>query len=175
MTMSLEAAAGAMREAMRETVKRHSLWYLIQGALMVLGGVLALVYPIVSSVAVVLFLGWVLIISGVVQGISLIGAQHVPHFWLQLISVVLSVDRWRAFYSAPWRRPSCHHTPADRVFHGRGHFETCLRPDNTALPKLGLGFGKWRHRDTAVPFSMGQTSGDSNLVAWRPARHSTHL
>ena len=71
--------------------KRHSLWYLIQGALMVLGGVLALVYPIVSSVAVVLFLGWVLIISGVVQGISLIGAQHVPHFWLQLISVVLSV------------------------------------------------------------------------------------
>jgi uncharacterized membrane protein HdeD (DUF308 family) len=91
MTMSLEAAAGAMREAMRETVKRHSLWYLIQGALMVLGGVLALVYPIVSSVAVVLFLGWVLIISGVVQGISLIGAQHVPHFWLQLISVVLSV------------------------------------------------------------------------------------
>jgi uncharacterized membrane protein HdeD (DUF308 family) len=32
-----------------------------------------------------------LIISGVVQGISLIGAQHVPHFWLQLISVVLSV------------------------------------------------------------------------------------
>ena len=91
MTMSLEAAARAMREAMRETVKRHSLWYLIQGVLMVLGGVLALVYPIVSSVAVVLFLGWVLIISGVVQGISLIGAQHVPHFWLQLISVVLSV------------------------------------------------------------------------------------
>ena len=91
MTMSLEAAAQAMREAMRETVKRHSLWYLIQGALMVLGGVLALVYPILSSVAVVLFLGWVLIISGVVQGISLVGAQHVPHFWLQLISVVLSV------------------------------------------------------------------------------------
>jgi uncharacterized membrane protein HdeD (DUF308 family) len=91
MTLSLEAAAQAMREAMRETVKRHSLWYLIQGVLMVLGGVLALVYPIVSSVAVVLFLGWVLIISGVVQGISLIGAQQVPHFWLQLISVVLSV------------------------------------------------------------------------------------
>jgi hypothetical protein len=75
MTMSLEAAAQAMREAMRETVKRHSLWYLIRGALMVLGGALALVYPIVSSVAVVLFLGWVLIISGMVQGISLIGAH----------------------------------------------------------------------------------------------------
>jgi uncharacterized membrane protein HdeD (DUF308 family) len=91
MSMSLESAVQAMREAMRETVRRHSLWYLVQAALMVLAGVLALVYPVLSSVAVVLFLGWVLIISGVFQGISLIGAQHVPHFWLQLVSVVLSV------------------------------------------------------------------------------------
>jgi uncharacterized membrane protein HdeD (DUF308 family) len=88
---SLESAAQAMREAMRETVKRHSLWYLIQSALMILGGILALFYPILSSFAVVLFLGWVLIISGIVQGIGLIGAQNVPHFWLQLVSVVLSV------------------------------------------------------------------------------------
>ena len=88
---SLESAAQVMREAMREAVKRHSLWYLVQSALMILGGILALFYPILSSFAVVLFLGWVLIISGVVQGISLIGAQNVPHFWLQLVSVVLSV------------------------------------------------------------------------------------
>lgn len=91
MSMSLEAAAQVMREAMRETVRRHSLWYLVQGALMVLAGILALVYPIISAVAVIVLLGWLLIISGVVQGISLIGARHVPHFWLQLISVVLSV------------------------------------------------------------------------------------
>ena len=91
MTMTLEAAAQAMREAMRETVKRHSLWYLVQGDLMILAGILALVYPVVSSFAVVLFLGWLLIISGVVQGISLFDARKVPHFWLQLVSVVLSV------------------------------------------------------------------------------------
>ena len=84
MSMSLEEAAQAMREAMRETVERHSLWYLVQGALMVIGGFLALVYPVLSSVGVVIFLGWLLIISGIVQGISLIGAQQVPHFWLQL-------------------------------------------------------------------------------------------
>lgn len=89
--ISLEAAAQVMREAMRETVKRQSLWYLIQGGLMVLAGILALVYPLLSSVAVVFLLGWLLIISGVVQGISLIGARNVPHFWLQLLSVVLSV------------------------------------------------------------------------------------
>ena len=89
--ISLESAAQVMRDAMRQTVKRHSLWYLIQGGLMVLAGMVALVYPVFSSLAVVGLLGWLLIISGLVQGISLIGARNVPHFWLQLLSVVLSV------------------------------------------------------------------------------------
>jgi uncharacterized membrane protein HdeD (DUF308 family) len=44
-----------------------------------------------SQFAAVLLLGWLLIISGVVQGISLFDARNVPHFWLQLVSVVLSV------------------------------------------------------------------------------------
>jgi uncharacterized membrane protein HdeD (DUF308 family) len=91
MTMSLEAAAQAMREAMRQTVKRHSLWYLVHGGLMIVAGILALVYPVVLSFAAVFLLGCVLIVSGVVQGISLIDARDVPHFWLQLVSVVLSV------------------------------------------------------------------------------------
>src|SRR5215218_2811580 len=89
MSMSLEAAAEVMREAMRETVKRHSLWYLIQSALMIAAGVLALVFPALSSLAVVFYLGWLLIISGVLQAISLMGARQVPHFWIQLLSVAL--------------------------------------------------------------------------------------
>jgi len=89
--ISLNSASKIMREAMRETVRRHSFWYLIQGGLMVLTGFLALVYPLFSSLTVVVFLGWLLIINGVIQGIGLIGGRHVPHFWLQLVSVVLSV------------------------------------------------------------------------------------
>ena len=91
MTMSVEAAAQALREATRETVRRYSTWYLIQGVLMVIAGIVALLYPFISSVALVLFLGWILIISGIVQGISLIGAQNAPNFWLQLVSAVLSI------------------------------------------------------------------------------------
>ncbi|KPV40132.1 hypothetical protein AN478_08300 [Thiohalorhabdus denitrificans] len=91
MAVSLEDAAQAMREALRETVRRHWLWHLIQGGCMGVAGLLALAYPLLSSVAMVAILGWILIISGLVQAISLIGARHVPHFWIQLISVVLSV------------------------------------------------------------------------------------
>lgn len=89
--MTLDQAAEVFREAVRDTVKRHSLWYLLQGILLAIAGILAIVYPLISSVAVVILLGWLLIISGLVQGISLIGARQVPYFWLQLISVILGV------------------------------------------------------------------------------------
>jgi uncharacterized membrane protein HdeD (DUF308 family) len=91
MTIPLDAAAAALREAMRETVKRYSLWYLVQGVLMVVAGLLAVIYPLIASVAIIYLLGWVLILSGAIQALGLIGARHVPHFWLQLISVVLAI------------------------------------------------------------------------------------
>ncbi|MCJ7527709.1 MAG: HdeD family acid-resistance protein [Methyloceanibacter sp.] len=84
-------ASAAMREAMRETIKRYSLWYLLEGVLLVIAGIVALVYPHIASVTLVFLLGWILIISGVLQGIGLIGAKDVPHFWLQLISAVLAI------------------------------------------------------------------------------------
>lgn len=90
-TISVEAASQVIREAMRERVKQHSFWYIVQSGLMILAGILALIFPAISSVAIVLFLGWLLIFSGILQAVSLIDARHVPHFWLQLVSVVLSV------------------------------------------------------------------------------------
>ena len=90
-SISVEAASQVIQEAMREKVKQHSFWYIIQSGLMILAGILALIFPVISSVAIVLFLGWLLIFSGILQAVSLIDARHVPHFWLQLVSVVLSV------------------------------------------------------------------------------------
>lgn len=89
--MSLDDAAEAMKQAMRHTVKRNSMLFLIQGVLMVVAGVLALIYPLFSTVAVALFLGWMLIFAGIAQAVTLIGGAKVPHFWLQLISAVLAV------------------------------------------------------------------------------------
>jgi uncharacterized membrane protein HdeD (DUF308 family) len=91
MAISLDAAAAAMRDAMRQTVRRYSLWYLVQGILMVVTGVLALIYPWIASIAMVRLLGWFLITSGVLQAIGLIGAREVPYFWLELISAVLPI------------------------------------------------------------------------------------
>jgi len=89
--ISLDAAAAAMRDTMRDTVRRNSLLYLLQGILMVITGVLALIYPSLASVAIVHLLGWFLIASGVFQGFGLIGAREVPYFWMELLSAVLAI------------------------------------------------------------------------------------
>lgn len=99
--ISVDQAARIMRGAMRDAIKRHSLWYMIQGILMMVAGFVALLFPLVSSVAVIVLLGWLLIISGILQGVSLIGASKVPHFWLQLISVVLSIVIGLMFLNDP--------------------------------------------------------------------------
>lgn len=74
-----------------ETLRRHSWLFLIQAVLMVIGGLVAMVYPLLTSLAVSFFLGWMLVVTGVVQGITLVATAKVPHFWLQLISAVLSI------------------------------------------------------------------------------------
>ncbi len=89
--MSMEAATKAMREALQTAVRKHSLWYIIQGVLMVLAGIVALIYPLISSAAIIYVLGWLLIVTGVFQAISLIGSHNVHHFWLQLLSAALAV------------------------------------------------------------------------------------
>ena len=53
MAMSLSAAAEAFREAIRETVKRYALWYLIEGVLLIVAGIVAIIYPVIASAAVV--------------------------------------------------------------------------------------------------------------------------
>lgn len=101
MTISLEEAAEVLREAMRENVRQHSLWYFIQGVLMILAGVFALIFPLIAAITVVVLLGWLLVISGIVQGVGLLGSRAVPHFWLQAITVGLCIVLGVTFLSRP--------------------------------------------------------------------------
>lgn len=91
MPVSVDAASEIFRQAMREAVHRYSLFYLLQAGLLVLAGILAIVSPLFSAQIITSTLGWLLLISGVLQAISLISARHTPYVWLQLISAVLAL------------------------------------------------------------------------------------
>ena len=88
--LSLNEASKAMREALQETVRKNSTLFLVQAVLMVIAGLVAFAFPLLSSMALAVLLGWLLLIAGIVQIITIIGATQVPHFWPQLISAALS-------------------------------------------------------------------------------------
>lgn len=90
-TLSLDAALAESRAHVEKVVRRNTGLFLVQAVLMIVAGILALAYPLVSTIAVALFLGWMLIFSGIIQAITLVANSRLPHFWLQLISAVLSV------------------------------------------------------------------------------------
>ena len=91
MAVSVNEAAAVLRAAVRDTIRKRSLLFLIQGGVMVLAGFLALVFPAFMSTGLLVLLGWLLILSGVVKIVSLIGATQVPYFWLELVTVALEV------------------------------------------------------------------------------------
>ena len=90
-SLSLDAAVAESRAHVEKVVRRNTGLFLVQAVLMVAAGIVALGYPLFSTLAVALFLGWMLIFSGVVQAITLVANSRLPHFWLQLVSAVLSV------------------------------------------------------------------------------------
>jgi len=91
MAITVNEASGVLREAVRDTIRKRSLMFLIQGGIMVAAGVLALLFPLLASTGFIVLLGWLLILSGIVQAVSLVGATQVPYFWLQLVTVALEV------------------------------------------------------------------------------------
>ena len=90
MALSVNEASAILRQATRETIRKRSIWFMIQGGFLVLAGVIALLSPIFASTFFIVFLGWMLVIAGVIQAIGLIGATQVHYFWLQMISAVLA-------------------------------------------------------------------------------------
>ena len=91
MAITVNEASAVLREAVRDTIRKRSLLFLIQGAVTVAAGVLALIFPAFLSVGLLSLLGWLLIVSGIVQIVSLFGATQVPYFWLQLVTVTLEI------------------------------------------------------------------------------------
>jgi uncharacterized membrane protein HdeD (DUF308 family) len=52
-----------------EAIRRARKWLIVAGALALVNGIVAVAVPIVASVAITIFIGWVLVVAGVVAGV----------------------------------------------------------------------------------------------------------
>lgn len=73
------------------SVRDHWVLYLIEGIVLVVLGVLAILIPPIASVAVTILFGWLLLISGGVGLVTTFMARQAPGFWWSLVSAVLGI------------------------------------------------------------------------------------
>ena len=83
--------ASQLQRALAQSVREHWVLFLIEGAVLVVLGLLAIVIPPIATIAVTIFLGWLFLISGIVGLITTFWARHAPGFWWSLASAVLAI------------------------------------------------------------------------------------
>jgi uncharacterized membrane protein HdeD (DUF308 family) len=80
-----------MQHAVRDTVRHHWQLFLTQGVIMTILGVLAVMWPHISTVAVDVYVGWLFLLSGIVGLGSMLLAENVQAFLWSLLTAALSL------------------------------------------------------------------------------------
>lgn len=71
----------------------HAHWrpFLVEGVVLLILGILAIVVPPIATFAVEILIGWLLLISGIVGLIATLRMRGAPGFWWSLLSAVLGI------------------------------------------------------------------------------------
>jgi uncharacterized membrane protein HdeD (DUF308 family) len=80
-----------LQRALSQSIREHWVLFLIEGILLVILGLLAIVVPPLATIAVAILIGWLFLISGIAGLITTFGARHAPGFWWSLLSAVLGI------------------------------------------------------------------------------------
>jgi uncharacterized membrane protein HdeD (DUF308 family) len=72
-------------------LRKHWVAYLIEGILLVLLGVAAIVLPNWATLTVTIFLGWLFLFSGIAGLVTTFWLRQAPGFWWSLLSAILSI------------------------------------------------------------------------------------
>ena len=75
------------------TASVHEHWrlFLVEGILLVILGIVAIIVPPIATLATTLFIGWLFLISGVVGLVTTFWMRSAPGFWWSLLSAVLAI------------------------------------------------------------------------------------
>jgi uncharacterized membrane protein HdeD (DUF308 family) len=78
-----------VRRAALTSVHRHWKLFLIEGILLVVLGVLAIVIPPIATLAVTIVFGWLLLFSGIIGLVTTFRMREAPGFWWSLFSAII--------------------------------------------------------------------------------------
>jgi uncharacterized membrane protein HdeD (DUF308 family) len=88
-------------QALAKSVRDHWLLFLLEGIVLVVLGLLAIVVPLVASLAATVFVGAILFVSGAVGLLATLRAHRAPGFSWSLLSAVLGIVTGALLLASP--------------------------------------------------------------------------
>jgi uncharacterized membrane protein HdeD (DUF308 family) len=89
--MSMNAPSDRLRSTVATSMQEHWRLFLIEGIILVVLGLAAIIVPPIATLAVAIFLGWLFLISGIAGLVTTFWMRHAPGFWWALLSAVLGI------------------------------------------------------------------------------------
>src|SRR5690349_17640834 len=89
--MTLPHDITRLQSEMRDAVRKHWKAFLIEGILLAVLGLAAMIVPPLASLAVTIFLGWMFLVTGIAGLVISFWARAMPGYWWSLISAALAV------------------------------------------------------------------------------------
>jgi uncharacterized membrane protein HdeD (DUF308 family) len=80
-----------IQRAVATSLHQHWVMFLIEGIVLIVLGLLAIVVPPIATLAVEILFGWLFLISGVMGLITTFWMRQAPGFWWALLSAVLGI------------------------------------------------------------------------------------
>ncbi len=91
MTINQPSDAERVGRAVASAIHEHWVLFLIEGIVLLILGAVAILVPLIATLAFTIIIGWVLLISGVVGLITTFWARHAPGFWWSLVSAIIGI------------------------------------------------------------------------------------
>ena len=91
MAMNQTTDVERVAAAVSATIHKHWVLFLVEGILLTVLGMLAILLPAVASLAATLIFGWILLLSGGMGLVTTIRARHAPGFGWSLLSALIGL------------------------------------------------------------------------------------
>jgi uncharacterized membrane protein HdeD (DUF308 family) len=82
---------GDLQRVFSQSVREHWKLFLIEGIVLVVLGLIAIIIPPLATIGITIFIGWLFLISGIAGLITTFGARGAPGFWWSLLSAVVAI------------------------------------------------------------------------------------
>jgi uncharacterized membrane protein HdeD (DUF308 family) len=91
MTMNQPGDAAGMERAVANAIHEHWKLFLVEGIILIILGMAAILVPPIATLAFELVIGWLFLFSGIVGLITTFWMRNAPGFWWSLLSAVVAI------------------------------------------------------------------------------------